>query len=546
MKMKKSIIAILTAAIIILSFLGPSLYNYYANAFSPDPSDWYMQVNGVLGTDSYVLYPYQQKSLKLGFSKFGELIDNETNVGLEYDTRDPFAPPAGFDIDPFGKLPKKVWINGWFLDLTYNHSSWGLRNLWAGALFSDLSSYSKPWLQVLKAIDSSENFLQNGYEIAENGTVIGTVPANGGRKTNGTATTDPIQVLYHGPRKFIAYLVNHIYDIDQTTNDTLHIVNVMFTIIFNKVKKEIVVLKEVKIVDQAKYQISSLKVQINGGAELDVPFGVLCQFSNREEWDMGVATMTPKYASYVHFFTNGTALNDTVVEGLSTVYDKYWTLLPTLPTNVSISTTPSRGNLNAYGPEPNDTAPESYDLAQIISNDKKYVGFAGYWPSLSDWQADAGGGRRNLWYRALLTSDPHDIDAFTYPNDEPFLSPLTVGEWDFMLADDHRNIGYPGSSMNITTDIQFRAVTVYGVTDWNDGDDANMGYGHINTPDKEVMYQLNEVFNPWDLNCALDKEYARWVTKADGNGTKTSFYLEYSYLYPQPSGWPYVNKTEFI
>jgi hypothetical protein len=560
--MRKSVIAILMTSVILVSFMGPLIYsqmNVLAASPLPDPTSWYQEVDGVLATDYYSLYPYNASSIKLGFSKYGELIDNNTNVGLEYaGARDPFAPTAGFDVDPYGKLPKKVWINGWFIDITYNHSSWGLRNLWAGALYGDLSSYGKPWLRVENSYGSctyeyQESFLKPGLEVnATTGDLVANATLNyGGRKTNGTAITEPIEVLYHGPRKFVAKLVNHLYDWDEATNTTMHIVDVTFTIIFNKVKKEIIVLKEVKIVDQAKYQISSLKViatveGANGPVlqQIDVPFGVLCQFSNREEWDMGVATLTPKYASYVHFYTEGTAPNDTVVEGLTTVYDTYWTVLPTLPANVSV--VDQYTNVSAFGPNPVDTnCDEAYDVAQIISNDKKYVGFAGYWPALSDWSADAGGGRRDLWWRAMSALDAHDIDAFTYPNDEPFLSPLTVGEWDFMLSDDHRIIEAAG----IVADIQFRGVTVYGVTDVHNADDYNEGYGHRNVIDKEVYYQLNEVFNPWDLQQAIDKDTMRWVQKEYGDGETTDFMLEYSYMFPArpyiDDCWPYVDAGDF-
>jgi hypothetical protein len=139
--MKKSLIATITTAMFVLSLLAPVMLTQKAYAVAPDPASWYMKVDGVLDTDYYSLYPYEAKSIKLGFSKFGELIDNNTNVGLEYaGARDPWAEPAGSGLDT-QKLPKKVWINGWFLDITYNHSSWGLRNLWAGALFGDLSDY---------------------------------------------------------------------------------------------------------------------------------------------------------------------------------------------------------------------------------------------------------------------------------------------------------------------------------------------------------------------------------------------------------------------
>jgi hypothetical protein len=551
-RMKKSIIAMLVSTLMVLSFLGPIFFNQLsAQAIDPDPTDWYMQVDGVLDTDYYDLYPYNTNTnISLGLSKYGEFINNNTNVGLEYgNARDPWAAPAGAGIDPWGKLPKKVWINGWYIDITYNHSSWGLRNVWAGALFADLTSYGKPWLRVENSYgscttESQENFLKPGLEIGSDGTVVGTALAYGGRKTNGTCITDPIEVIYHGPREFVAKLVTHVYDYEEVSNETLHIVDVMFTVIFNKVKKEIIVLKDVKIVDQAKYQISSLKVSVNGGEELDVPFGVLCQFSNREEWDLGTPNLTPKYASYVHFYTEGTALNDTLVEGQGTVYDRYWTILPTLPANVSVIG--QRTNVNAYGSEPNNTnCDETYDLAQIISNDKLYVGWAAYWPSLSDWSADAGGGRRNLWWRAIGTADPHDIDSFAYPNDEPFLAPLTVGEWDFMLSDDHRTI------QNITADVQFRGVSVYGVTDLNDGQDKNfVPYvpGTTNIVDKEVCYQLGEVFNPFDLHDALTKDTQRWVQHEWGDGVTKAWPLKLSNMFPDNTDddWPYVRCNDFV
>jgi hypothetical protein len=540
--MKKSLIATITTAMFVLSLLAPVMLTQKAYAVAPDPTSWYMQEKGVLDTDYYSLYPYEAKSITLGFSKFGELIDNNTNVGLEYGgERDPWAEPAGSSVDT-QKLPKKVWINGWFLDITYNHSSWGLRNLWAGALFADLSAYGKPWLHVQApqscTYEYQESFLKSGYEINDAGAVTGSVLMNGGRKTNGTATTDPITVLYDGARKFIAQLETHIYDINQDTNDTLNVVNVMFTIIFDKVSKEVILYKEVKVVDQAKYQISPLRVTVGTDpTQMDVPFGILCQFSNREEWDLGTNTTTPKYASYVHFYTDGNG------EALYTPYGSLYTVLPTLPTNTSVVGQRDNGT-NLYGPEPYSEDGSTYDVAQIISNDKKFVGFAAYWPSLSDWSADAGGGRRDLWYRAIGYNDIHDIDSFATPNDEPFLAPLTVGEWDFMLADDHKTVG------SITADVQFRGVSVYGVTDLNDGSDADI-IGGSNWIDREVMYQLQQVFAPWDLASVLDKkDYGRFVTKYDGDGEAIQFYLRYSDLFPikgmeEETNWPFVERWDF-
>jgi len=321
------------------------------------------------------------------------------------------------------------------------------------------------------------------------------------------------------------------------------VVNVMFTIVFDKVSKCVMIYKEVKVVDQAKYQISPLKVTVGrDSTQLDVPFGILCQLSNREEWDLGTNLTTPKYASYVHFYTEGTAIGDDISEGLYTPYNYLYTVLPTLPANTTVVGQRLSGNgTSAWGPEPTESG--TYDVAQIISNDKKYLGFAGYWPSLSDWSADAGGGRRDVWWRAMGYDDVHDIDAFATPNDEPFLAPLTVGEWDFMLADDHKTVG------PITADIHFRAVAVYGITDLNDGTDANFVGQYGNLIDREAMYMLQQIFVPWDLDSALNKkDYGRWVTKYDGDGEAITYYLKYSDLFPvkgDTMDWPFVTAEEF-
>lgn len=495
----KKLVTIVTTITLLTSLLVPMLFIQLAQA--ADPSDWYMTVNGVLDTDYYTLYPYETDRLEVGMSKYGELIDSETNVGLEYaNARDPFAAPAGATLDNT-KLPKNVWINGWYIALTYNHASWGERYVWAGALFADLTDYGGPWLRVDNSylspvgLEKNEDFRDLGREIDENGDIIGTTAMWGGRKTNGTATTDDIQVLYDGPRKFVAIVVNHIYDYHEASQSKLHLVDVAFTVIFNKVKKEVILLKDVKMMDQAKYVLSPLKLDIPNDSEIEIPRSILAQFSNREEWDLG---NSPTYESYIHFYTE---YND---EGLDTCYNEDWTLLPTLPAGYSVVATDLDTSVLAkHGSEPGSSG--TYDMAQVISNDLKYVAWAAYWPSLSDWSADAGSGRANLWWRAMKDADPHDTDSFATPNDEPFLAPLTIGEWDFVLSDEIKTV----NSVNAAP--QFRGVTVYGLTDLNDGDDEDRT-GGSNVIDKEVMYQLDEVYNPWDLSDAVHKkDTSRWL-----------------------------------
>lgn len=159
---------------------------------------------------------------------------------------------------------------------------------------------------------------------------------------------------------------------------------------------------------------------------------------------------------------------------------------------------------------------ETYDVAQIISSDLRYVGFAAFWPSLSDWSID--GVTDDLWWKSLTANDIHREDCRI----EPFTSPFVIGEWDFILTPSP----FYNDLSKVEGDRQFRGVTVYGITDLNkgvtstvgdevdthdiadgvpvgDGDDANRITGAQNIIDREVYYQLSEVFRPWDLRKAV-------------------------------------------
>jgi hypothetical protein len=92
--------------------------------------------------------------------------------------------------------------------------------------------------------------------------------------------------------------------------------------------------------------------------------------------------------------------------------------------------------------------------------------------------------------------------------DEPRV-PYVFAEWDFDLDYDH-----PENSTQ-----QFRCVSVYGLTDYNNAIDPDMpdkeGYYRI---DSEVQYLLNEIFNPWDLKDAAHKDTFRWAQKGTIEG----------------------------
>jgi len=493
--MKKRLIAILTSLVVLLSFIGPALYINMVQAVT-DPEEWYMTVSGVLDSDYYLLYPYEKNSPTIGFSKFGEMIDPVTGTGLNYSGRDPFA-NEGISV--------KYWLNGWVLDARYVHRTYGARHLWAFAMFADMVEYGGDWL---------------------NGTADPYGAPHGGRKTNGAAKTDDITVLYNGPRLFVAMLTTHLYDVEG--DDIWPVLDVSFTIIFNKVKKQVIVLKDIKLTIDAKI--------------LEGPVDV--QFGDRGEWDLGPE---PEWTSYAHFYH----------QYLETCYNASWHFSKNITREFYYHDGSFSGNtlqLPSGGADygfpvvessefvfVNDVwqrrevdytidykngviefaqtlynedvkvyyklckvdeagtpivLPNLYDLAQIIASDRAVVGYAAFWPTLSDYTVYG-------WDYSL---EPlYNVSQPDIPIGEPEI-PFIIGEWDFLL--DY-------ASATSDWDRQFRGVTVYGIVNWHDADDEQLGGDNV--IDREIRYQLNEVFNPWDLRSAVtNKLTSRHVLFVDG------------------------------
>ncbi len=522
MERRKKLLTILTITVITAVIFAPILL---IRPVIADPDSWYMNVSGVLASDYYSFYPFNAKSLKIGFSKFGEMIDSRAtqNVGLEYGgERDAFAPEAGVAVPSL--IPKEVWLNGWLINITYNHVSAGARNIWATAQQSDLVANGSDWIRV----DNDWYAGVSGgptYEWEEDprdpGRLISDPTSTtryGGRKTNGTVTTDDYKVLYNGPRMFIARTVNHVKDWIQTSNTTgtdVPLVDVVFTIIFNKVKKEVIILKDIKIIT-TKLVVAAITIP---GTAYTIE-GLIIQFSNRGEWDLGPTTGTDAFKSYAHFYENR-----------STVYNSDYHLNPTLLGGTLYS---------LRGSEPGTSG--NYSLFQMVSADTVggYVGWAAYWPSVSDWTVYGA----PMWYRSMDSGDTHSYDGVT----EPWRSPFLIGEWDFLLTDTR------ALAAGRYFDRQFRGVTAYGITDRWDGDDLNRT-GGSNTVDTEVMYQLEEVFNPWDLYNAVEKDTRRWVefhnvttaekTAAEA-GTNLNITLTYRPVRYAPVWEDYCNVSERI
>jgi hypothetical protein len=499
MKMKKTLMAILIATVMILSSLGPVLY--IQTVQGADPASWYTTADGVLDSDTYLLYPYLAKSLTFGFSQFGETIDGNLKAGISYDGVDAFAPPGG-------SPPEWQWIEGWILNITYVQGG-RYKNVWALALYSDY-----------------QDAAGIGGNWHENVTVGSTdLSVRGGRKTSGGAVTDPIIVLYNGPRRYVALCKTTIYD---GPGHAIPLVSLTFTVDFNKVKKEVIIYKDIKRIDIGK-NLGPMQIE----------------FGDRGEWDLG-AGVPPK--SYAKFYTGNTTVYDynwqpwyeNAIEGYDGTYDvcqiiddelehvgwaAFWpkpilhwvgatqeeadrdTILTSMVTitedqEVTATTqqffTPIKGTPSPY-PQNTSAGIQWIEDPMVFHNDvHKIINSSDIAKSVTYWRDN-----NTIKFPDGYVPRDGDIVRLVYKDStrskeemssEPN-SPFVIGEWAFEMSE-------PPS--------QFRGVTVYGLTDLNDGDDTDRPLGE-DVFDREVAYQLDEVFNPWDLKKAVEKDTRRWV-----------------------------------
>lgn len=474
-----------------------------------DPYSWYTTVNGVLSTDTYSLYPFEANSVNYGFSKFGELLGipngldqtNQANwVGMEYNGIDPFAPSS--------IVPMDSWINGWYMDIEYIDPSLSGalkdRHIFAFAMFGDSFGHGGDW-------------------------VYATTPTgepHGGRKTNGMVTTEDLKILYNGPRRFIAQSVNHIFDKQGTS--TWPICTLTITMDFNKDLKEVILYKDVKINLPKTHLQGLLDVQLSNREEYDLGptpnVASVAQFFEEQaptkfsdDWEMAqyltrdriehqtaagqlVYTLGtgPVVDNYLKVYING-AFVDPAPYGLQKPYTFYVDPITGVGTVtfkegsqpladddvefkykyvIKAPVRPEWGDFPSWD--------YTYDVAQVISSDYKYVAWAAMWPPVSDYTVDG----LNWAFQPLIELKEPYIAT-------PKQSPLIIGEWD--IAMDHYNVP------------MFRAVEVKGICDYHDA--SNTGGAPLSycLDTEPLNYQLPQVFLPWDLNQAVEKKTQRWV-----------------------------------
>jgi hypothetical protein len=486
----------------------------------------YKMVEGVLGTDSYVLYPYEEKSSTVGFSKYGELMNPYVPVGLNY---------SGV-IDPFANafVSRQDWNEGWVLNCTYIQNGM-YRNVWAFALYSDtLGSGTPPdnaWQHVTGAFSTPYC----------------------GRKTNAYAISYPIEKIYDGPREAI-YRLKTVISTNTTaqTFDDDKILELTFHVIYEKDKKYVLWIKDVKRVDVGK-GIGTMQVE----------------FSERGQWDMERASHP---LSYAHWFVNQTTkYNKNIFYNGSYSYHSEAQVAGFDVCQIISKSLPYVG-WAAYWPNTTVNYVEAFDVTTIqtrltsLSTQHDYY-LASSWPGKKggnntwfpcvkvpiyyprgeghwsnepmvfvnnavktrgthyDWIHNGTEDGNRYWgvnFRTGYVPSSGDYVRIVYKTTEGVLqgdmspsphepaTPYVIGEWAFDLT---------WANTTRSTN-QWRCATAYGVTDIHDADDADKHGVHpdsqspYNVLDREITYQLNELFNPWDLNDAVHQQDNRWVYKS--------------------------------
>jgi hypothetical protein len=532
--------------------------------------DDYCWIEGVLHSDTYTLYPYAEESLDIGFSKYGEMIgyneDTEIGLGLQYpgyeSAGNTYDQTDDTSVDPFCNeyIGEDWWMNGWFIDIKYRTPAGVWREIWAFALFSDGQQHGGDWI-VMPSVSSTSAARPLWQEYApfanpdstEYAGIVDPIPAKGGRKTNGLCTTDPIEIIYNGPRRFIALCKTTISDVGGGAD----LVAIYFTFIFNKAEKNVIILKDVKRL----YTKQPMNIQ----------------FGNRGEWDLGIEGDTD---SYTHWYTDHPVQywdmdDDGTINGteVATSFEffrryflafknpkKWWDDVPYAdrPTEVfnewtevivDFPDTWLETQYTCYGRDwhwDKTIKEHSYAVAQVISRAGDYVGALAVWPHPEFWSAantffppertvaPAGNNPSSIplmlapisrmlnWHKWTVEEDPNQGEA-----------PLDIDDRDniWVKADDIR--APDGSTMEpiipfiiyehdfqlSSTLPEYRVVSVYMLTDYHDADDADaddpgneeswsMGYDII---DREIQYQLDEIFDPWDIYDAMHKNTKRWV-----------------------------------
>jgi len=481
-------------------------------------------------TEALILSEYcwiEGDNLDIGFSKYGEMIGYDEasgiGLGLQYpgygSAENTYDQTDDTSVDPFCNeyIGVDWWWNGWFIDIKYTPPSSTGREIWAFALFSDGQQHGGIWI-TMPAVDATSTARPlwqehppyanpDSYQYAG---VISPLPVKGGRKTNGYCETEPIKIIYDGPRKFMALTKTTIND----PNVGADLVELTFTYIFNKAEKKVIIIEDIKRL----YEESPMNIA----------------FGNRGFWDLGIS---PDIDPYLHWFTSKPvqywdtdgdgAINGTEVETTFKIYknyfltnkhpSKWWDEVTECdrPTTVYNEWTEEMINFPDTWLEAQETyyacewgmdkatKEHSYAVAQVISQAGDYVGALAVWPHPEFWTAHSvfppsrtirGTGGNNPspiacmfkpisrmleWHRWTVEEDPNQGEE----DDLEDRDDIWISEDDTRAPDGSTlepvipKLIYEHNFELNSTLPEYNMVLVYMLTDRHDGDDKHAQLG---------------------------------------------------------------------
>lgn len=411
-------------------FEGTAASDYYSSMqYSYTINSWAAAANigypalGATGNNPGEVYFNAGKSLRLGFTEFGEMA-TPVNAGIaygngtiEWNNTESWAPSVA-------GIPPAYWIQGWQFAMNYTRiGAPYMMSIEAYALYSNTTTN-----EVGRGVYSwYGNFTSN---------------SGSSNLTFGRLVPGGVVILYDSARLVVARSTVIIQD---GMNQYEDVAAVISTLVFDKDTKYAELYQDVKV-------LLSFKL-LQGISAFS--------FSDRYELDLAVAlNASTSDKSYIHYFANDV--------NTQSVYQY-----------------PLTGTNNT-------------DVIQAFDPNRQYMFFAGYWPNATEYTV----------YNQLITPElgtgytgvlPVGTAVADLPAtfEEPHIPWITV-QWLY------NSIQWPNlTSWLAGGEGQMRFVEVPGMTDYNHDPHPALDINASdisNQVDTEVLYLLNQVFNPTSLN----------------------------------------------
>ena len=463
----KTIVAILTASVMLLSIMIPTMA--FRSGLSPAGAN-YVVLEGTAGSDYYdsMQYSYQVNQwASSNIAGYGAQYPNATFFNATRSLR--------LGLTEYGELATPASAGIAYGGDNYD---WNITESWASsnpAIPPQLEiqgwtfylNYTRQG--VMRAVEAwamySNTSVTEGARAAYswygnyNPTDVGAV------LTAGTLVPSGIQILYDSARLVIARTGTVIHDAFYNED----VAEVFVTVNFYKDMKYAIVDYDVKILVEPKI------------LDLISDFA----FSNRYELDIA-ANINPSNAAYVHYYHN-------------------------------------QGNSVYMYPLTGNT---TYDLLQAYDVGHNYIFFAGYWPSTTEYSVygqllpnPAGNSVDNLPYNTAVADLPGPPTSPKEPS-----TPWVIAQWRYNTTT------YPDLDTWLAkgANREMRFVGVFGMTDFNaDPKPAKWindtdGFGGSNQIDAEVLYTMNNVFRPTDLNSLKTSPPFMWTGLGQSAATTDS------------------------